>query len=196
MKLFQKTFIREKKFMAKQSNYLNENHLKFVDEYCSNGLNATQAYLSVYRGSYKNAMASSSRLLRNDKIKKEIDKRLNTVAEKQGITQERLLRHMSKIAFGDITKIVEKIEIKLDKETMNFSYDLSKLTDEERKMIKSIDLDMKQGKIKINGYPADNMQIKLYEMLGYREPEKVEHQGDLNINWVEEKTYEKEEDNE
>jgi phage terminase small subunit len=179
---------KKKRSKTERIDKLNSRHLAFIDEYIVNGLNGTQAYLKVYRCKMQTALANSAKLLGNANIKEELNKRLTSSAEKMGITRERLLKSMGNIAFGDITHIVDKIKLKIDKETMEFTYDMSELTPQERKLIKSIEVDSKQGKVKITGYSAENMQIKLYEMLGYKEAEKVEHSGDLSINWIEELT--------
>jgi len=48
---------------------LSAKHKAFCDEYLSNGLNATQAYKSVYKTNDKVSEASASRLLLNVKFK-------------------------------------------------------------------------------------------------------------------------------
>jgi len=165
---------KKKRSKTERVDKLNSRHLAFIDEYIVNGLNGTEAYLKIYNCKSHTARVNAAKLLANANVKAELNNRLKSSAEKMGITRERLLKAMGNIAFGDITHIVDKIKLTINKETMEFNYDLSELTPQERKLIKSIEVDSKQGKVKITGYSAENMQIKLYEMLGYREADKID----------------------
>jgi len=70
---------------------LSAKHKAFCDEYLSNGLNATQAYKSVYKTNDKVAEASASRLLLNVKVKEYLQIEGEKTAQKLQITKEELL---------------------------------------------------------------------------------------------------------
>jgi|LakMenE18May11ns_1017448.scaffolds.fasta_scaffold9733426_3 phage terminase small subunit len=71
---------------------LSAKHKAFCDEYLSNGLNATQAYKSVYKTNDKVSEASASRLLLNVKVKEYIQKEQNKTSQKLEITREFLIK--------------------------------------------------------------------------------------------------------
>jgi len=73
---------------------LSAKHKAFCDEYLSNGLNATQAYKSVYKTTDKVAEASSSRLLLNVKVKDYLQIEGQKTAERLQITKEELLNDL------------------------------------------------------------------------------------------------------
>ena len=73
---------------------LSAKHKAFCDEYLSNGLNATQAYKSVYKTTDKVAESSSCRLLRNDKIREYLQEQGESTAERLQITKEELLNDL------------------------------------------------------------------------------------------------------
>lgn len=96
---------------------LSNNQKLFCQEYLKLGMNGTQAYLNVYKNCKKEetAMASASRLLRNDKVKEYIQELQKKVEEKTTVTIEDIVNELTAIAFADRTKISkvvnENIEI-------------------------------------------------------------------------------------
>ncbi|MGYP003371649609 len=78
---------------------------RFCDEYLID-LNATRAYKIAYPNCKKDetANANSSRLLRNDKVKEYIEIKQKELEEKSGVTQQRIIEELAKIAFADIRK--------------------------------------------------------------------------------------------
>ena len=76
---------------------LSAKHKAFCDEYLSNGMNATQAYKSVYKTNDKVAGASGGRLLENVKIREYIQQQQETTANRLNITKERLLLDLEDI---------------------------------------------------------------------------------------------------
>lgn len=96
---------------------LSNNQKLFCQEYLKLGMNGTQAYLNVYKNCKKEetAMASASRLLRNDKVKEYIQELQKKVEKKTTVTIEDIVNELTAIAFADRTKISkvvnEKIEI-------------------------------------------------------------------------------------
>ena len=73
---------------------LSDRHKAFADEYLANGLNGTQAYLSVYKSvkKEKTAEAAASRLLSNVKVKAYIAEKQKENQKKVDINQEWVLR--------------------------------------------------------------------------------------------------------
>ena len=68
----------------------NKKHIQFCNEYLQNGLNATQAYLSVYKNVKKKATAevNGSKLLSNAKVKAYIEEEQAKTAKKLEVTRE------------------------------------------------------------------------------------------------------------
>lgn len=76
---------------------LSAKHKAFCDEYLANGLNATQAYKSVYKTNDKVSEASASRLLSNVKIKEYLQEQQEETANRLNITKEQLLLDLQDI---------------------------------------------------------------------------------------------------
>jgi phage terminase small subunit len=76
---------------------LSVKHKAFCDEYLSNGMNATQAYKSVYKVSDSVAGPSGDRLLKNAKIKDYIQEQQETTSQRLNITKEQLLLDLQDI---------------------------------------------------------------------------------------------------
>ena len=73
---------------------LSAKHKAFCDEYLSNGMNALQAYKSVYKVSDKVAGASGVRLLDNVNVKEYLQIEREKTAERLQITKEELLNDL------------------------------------------------------------------------------------------------------
>lgn len=82
---------------------LNAKHLRFVDEYIVD-LNATQAAI---RAGYspKTAKQQGHRLLTYVDVQRAIEAKRKEVAGDLGITRERVLREMAKLAFSDLRQL-------------------------------------------------------------------------------------------
>lgn len=76
---------------------LSAKHKSFCDEYLANGMNATQAYKSVYKTNDKVAGASGARLLENAKVKEYLQEQGQKTAERLNITKEGLLADLENI---------------------------------------------------------------------------------------------------
>jgi phage terminase small subunit len=81
---------------------LSAKHKLFCDEYLSNGMNATQAYKSVYKTNDKVAGASGGRLLENVKVKEYLQQQGQKTAERLEITKEGLLKDLIQIKENNI----------------------------------------------------------------------------------------------
>lgn len=115
----------------------------FCQEYLKLGMNATQAYMKVYKTCKKEetAMANASRLLRNDKVKEYIEELQSKVEEKAIVSIEDIVKELTAIAFTDRTKISKMVtkEKQLEKTTLvykavDFS-DTDTLDNETKKVI-------------------------------------------------------------
>jgi phage terminase small subunit len=84
---------------------LNDKQLTFCREYIVD-FNATQ---SAIRAGYsdKTAGATASRLLTNVKIQQEIKRLVEERAERTGITADRVVQQLAKIAFVDIKSVID-----------------------------------------------------------------------------------------
>lgn len=81
---------------------LSAKHQAFCDEYLSNGMNATQAYKSVYKVSDKLAQSNAIRVMGNDGVKKYLQEQGQKTAERLQITKEGLLQDLIKIKQNNI----------------------------------------------------------------------------------------------
>ena len=88
---------------------------RFADEYLID-LNATQAAI---RAGYspKSAEQQGSRLLSNAKVRAHIDQRMAELSRRTGVTQERIIRELARIAFLDPTRLVNMETAELLDET-------------------------------------------------------------------------------
>ena len=79
---------------------------RFCDEYLID-LNATRAYKVAYPSCKKDdtARANSSRLLAKANIQEYVTKRQRQIEKRTEITQDKVLKELAKIAFGDIRKL-------------------------------------------------------------------------------------------
>ena len=75
--------------------------------YYTKTYNATQAYLKAYGCSYNAASVEGYRLLRNPKIKKEIDELKELKRQSIMITEDDIVEQYMRIAFADITDFVD-----------------------------------------------------------------------------------------
>jgi phage terminase small subunit len=81
---------------------LSPKHKAFCDEYLANGLNATQAYKSVYKTTDKVSESSGARLLRNDKVMEYLQQEGQKTAERLQITKEGLLNDLQDIKMRNL----------------------------------------------------------------------------------------------
>lgn len=115
----------------------------FCQEYLKLGMNATQAYMKVYKTCKKEetAMANASRLLRNVKVKEYIEELQSKVEEKAIVSIEDIVKELTAIAFTDRTKISKMVtkEKQLEKTTLVYKVvdfsDTDTLDNETKKVI-------------------------------------------------------------
>lgn len=117
---------------------LTNRQLKFIEFYCQNQNGAEAARQAGY--SEASANRSAYRLLNDPAVKSIIDERLEKQLDKLEITGERILAELAKIAFADISDIVDLTNNSITVE------DFKKLSQEQRACIASAKKD-KHGNI-------------------------------------------------
>lgn len=90
---------------------LNPRQRSFIAEYLKDK-NATAAYMRAYGVAKETAMRAGPRLMEHVGVKAEIDRHLSAVVEQvkheTGITLERVLKELARIAFFDPRKLFDK----------------------------------------------------------------------------------------
>lgn len=134
---------------------MTEKQKIFADEYLID-LNATRAYKVAYPHvkNDKTAAAAATRLLRNVKVQKYIEERMQDRQKRTEITQDRVLQELAAIAFSRATDFVQIVNDRV------ILTDTSKLSDIQIRAIAGI----KEGK---NGIELKlNDKEKALELLG------------------------------
>lgn len=85
---------------------------RFIEEYMID-LNATQAAI---RAGYSpnGASVTATDLLANTKIRDEVDKKMAERSKRTGVTQDRIIRELARIAFVDPTDVINMAEGTID----------------------------------------------------------------------------------
>lgn len=91
----------------------------FCEQYLLD-FNATRAYKVAYPDSKtdESARAGASRLLTNDNVQEYLEVRKKELGNKMEITQERVLKELARIAFGDVRELYD------DKGSLKFIKDI------------------------------------------------------------------------
>lgn len=91
-------------------NQLNKQQLQFVDEVFLNKMNYTKAYQKVYNCTYESANANAFRLMVNDSVAKEIEKRYEALQQKHNINTD--------ILISKLKTLLEKCEVDDDRSNL------------------------------------------------------------------------------
>lgn len=176
--------------MAKQEEGLNESQRKFCQEYIFDW-NGTRAYKVAYPSiqSENAAAVNATKLLRNAKVQDYIKEIQQDLEKQAGISRLKVLREHEKLAFSSIAHLHNTwIERKA----------FDQLTDDQKDCIAEIQTQIRKKteteySVEEEGFisvpiEVEFVKIKLYDkqksldaiskMLGYNEPEKIEHLGD------------------
>jgi phage terminase small subunit len=145
--------------------------IRFVEEYIADPSSATRAAL---RAGYSESEAASysSKLLKNPKIKAAIEDVKKQSAQRIGVTQDRILTELAKIAFGNVGDVVNQ--------------DLSNLTrDQLASLAAELTVNEVDGRVKYKSVKIKNLDkvqalIQLGKHLGMFK-EKVEVSGSLSL---------------
>jgi len=148
---------------------------KFADEYLID-LNATQAAI---RAGYspKSAGTNADKLLKNTKIRAYIEARMAEHSRRTGVTQERIIRELARIAFLDPTQLVNMDTAEL----------LDNAAEDDRAAIASVKVKTMSGETEmIEREVRFADKIKALELLGKRfgmwiDKQQVDVQGAVQI---------------
>ena len=162
---------------------------KFADYYIELG-NATEAYKRAgYKASGNSAEAAAARMLRNVKVKSYIDKRQKDLAQKTGITQERVVEELARIGFAKLTNFVEyrteKTIVGRDEETGEpiIGYDVLTDVKDSKEVDGSVISEISRGRDGTFKFKLHD-KVKALDMIArhlgmYKD--KVEHSGEVGI---------------
>ena len=92
---------------------LTTKQLLFVDEYMTNGFNATQAALKAGY-SETTARSQGQRLLTNVDVKEEINKRCQDITAEFPLLRKRIVEKLQRVAFSDIADYLEYKTVKTE----------------------------------------------------------------------------------
>lgn len=81
---------------------MNNNQKLFCHEYVKNGNNGTRAYMEVYNVDEETAMASASRLLRNDKVKEYLKSLQEELKDDAIMSAKERMEWLTKVVKGEI----------------------------------------------------------------------------------------------
>lgn len=81
---------------------MNNNQKLFCHEYVKNGNNGTRAYMEVYKVDEETAMASASRLLRNDKVKEYIESLQKELKEDAIMSAKERMEWLTKVLKDEV----------------------------------------------------------------------------------------------
>lgn len=79
---------------------MNAKQELFINEYLTNGFNASQAYLKVFKCAKSSASALGARYFNQPEVKEEVYKRQKELFEALSINAERIAAELAEIAFA------------------------------------------------------------------------------------------------
>ncbi len=86
---------------------------RFIDEYFTNGFNATKAATAAGY-SQKTANEQGARLLANVSIQEEVRKRCQSISDEYPLLRKRIIDKLTKAAFSDITDFLDYKTVKTE----------------------------------------------------------------------------------
>ena len=140
----------------------NKRHQAFCDEYLINGMNATQAYLTVYKSVNKKITAevNGSKLLSNTKVKAYIEERQAVASEKSELTQQIIVNRQNRRS--QIVDQMLELSIK------------DNLTPQETSKLARLMMVIKTS-------DANASDKILNEMLGYNKPKEISIKTEFDV---------------
>lgn len=169
---------------------LNEQQQRFCEAKLFN--NNVQAYLIAYPDcEYKSASSSATRLLEDARIIQLIERLKLNIEDITGVSKIRNVLELSKIAYTDIAHIHDTwIDLKdwelIKQDNPNITASIESIdTKTEQKIYNKggddeIDVEVKYVKVKFFSKIAAITEIN--KMMGYNEPEKITHSGEIKTN--------------
>lgn len=175
-----------------ENDDLNDNQRLFCIYY-TRYWNATKAYQKAYGAGYETSMVNGSKLLRNTKVKAEIDRIREEQASELMIGTREILQKYIDIAFADITDFVEFGQRPLPDDLVGFDEDGQPIYDESARLYNffslknsdeidgSILTEVKEGKEGITVKLADKMKAlevltKYFDMLSNSDKERLQQE--------------------
>lgn len=168
----------EKKYTREElEDVLNAKNKKFCYEYI-NDWNKVRSYMKAYPDSSYNAAAVSAHdLLKNPKILQFIDFIKDDIAKNIGISKQRLIDELRKIAFSSISRIHD---------TWITRKEFNEISDDDKSAIQEIDSKIKyevnQNTKKL--IEVEYVKVKLYDKkaaiqeilksMGWNEPDRID----------------------
>ena len=139
-------------------NGLTEKQARFCEEYLID-LNGRQAAIRAGYSPHR-ADVQASTLLANRKVSAYIDRRMAVLSKRTGVTQERIIRELARIAFIDPTELINMSEAELHDDTS--ADDRAVIQSVKVKVIPTEDGNITEREIRL----AD--KVKALELLGKR----------------------------
>lgn len=163
---------------------LNEQNQRFCEAKLFN--NNVQSYMIAYPDcEYKSASASATRLLENVRIQQYIELLKNDIEDITGVSKIRNVAELAKIAYSCIDHLHETwIDLKewedIKKDNPEAMAAIESIdTKTEQKLVYSPDLDSKENidvkYVKIKLFSKTTAIDMINKMMGYNEPDKVDH---------------------
>ena len=118
---------------SKAPNELNAKQRKFINEYLKTGQKAKSAVRAGY--SPRSAHAHASYLLRNDKIKAELERRTKQIETKSDVSKEKVLRELALLGFSNMIDYIKPTEDGL------YTLDLNNITRDKAAAIQELNID-------------------------------------------------------
>lgn len=167
-----------KKSNKKPSKITLNRYEAFAKEYVANGLNATQAYLSIYTKSKneRSARTNGYLLLTNPYVIDFVQQAQAEAAKKTEITRDMLLAELAAIGFADLTTMVdENGQVKPFSEMGKSTKAISEIQTDSR----SIDEQVIEKRSRIKAHDKLKAIQMLSNMLGFDTPQEmnVNHTG-------------------
>lgn len=150
----------------------------FAQTYIKTG-NASEAYREAYDTSKyteKSINEKASQFLKHVKIKSRIEELKKQLEKKHDITKDKILNHLCNIAFLDINSLADK-----DGNIKN----INDLDEDTRKVLQGAEFKTlgsgALAKTTLSYRLSDKLKAieMINKMLGYNEPDKIEHSGEI-----------------
>lgn len=169
---------RARKSDRKPSKLTMRRYEAFAQEYVANGLNATQAYLKVYKNCKNEGSARTLGcvLLTNIYVEALVQKAQDEAAKKTEITRDMLIKELAAIGFADITSIVdENGQVKSFSEIGDTTKAISEIQTDSR----TIDDQVIEKRSRVKTHDKLKAIQMLSNMLGFDTPQEmnVNHSG-------------------
>ena len=160
---------------------LNDRQQRFVEAYLLDPNGKQAAIKAGY--SARSAEMTASRLIRNAKVAREIERRRERLSEATGITAERVLTELGKLGFSDIrhlvawrAKVVDGNEQDMEIATEVSILDSDRISDQAAAAIAEVS-QSRDGTLKVKRHDKLGALVKIGQHLGMFRPTVPEEPG-------------------